>query len=102
MSSIERQLLASSLALVAAATGTLKAFGRALLQVGPAAVVSCALRVGAGSLIYCGSARLCHWLCIFRGGEYGRHLPLHVSKVAGVQRRFRKKQGNPTPGPSRV
>jgi hypothetical protein len=33
MSSIERQLLASSLALVAAATGTLKAFGRALLQV---------------------------------------------------------------------
>jgi hypothetical protein len=34
MSSIERQLLASSLVLVAAATGTLKAFGRALLQVG--------------------------------------------------------------------
>jgi hypothetical protein len=33
MSSIERQLLVSSLALVAAATGTLKAFGMALLQV---------------------------------------------------------------------
>lgn len=51
MSSIERQLLASSLELVAAATATLKAFGRALLQVG-------GLRVGLATKAQSGSIAL--------------------------------------------
>jgi hypothetical protein len=78
MSSIERQLLASSLELVAAATGTLKAFGRTLLQVGCRSdrVVHC---VALCVLVTHQTLwqRLCRWLETFCGGEYGRQLQLY-------------------------